>query len=124
MTPNGLYFLQEKNEVRVSRLVKLKTHDKKKARNQHKYDKLVVESKIARKERIRRAGTHKRGMNLDGGEEEQPSKKEKKGTSLPPSVLWAEGALCNTQQELQSKSGNTETKWARACMCNGCCHGC
>jgi hypothetical protein len=84
MTPNVLYFLQQKNEVRVSRLVKLKTHDKKKARNQHKYNKLVEDTKIARKERMVRAGTYRRGMNLDGDEEEEQPPKKKRATPVCP----------------------------------------
>jgi hypothetical protein len=70
MTPNVLHFLRQTNKFRLSRLAKLKTLDKKKERNTNKHAKLVEHTRVARKERYQRAGIYRRGMNLDGDEEQ------------------------------------------------------
>lgn len=71
MTPNMLHYLEVKDRSRLFRLKKIKTRDKKRSRNKQKYDKLLKEdTRIARKERARREGTYRTGMNLDGDDDD------------------------------------------------------
>ena len=65
MTPNVLHYLKVKDGQRSRRLAKAKTQEKKLARNKRKFEILQDDIKIAKKERLQRAGKYKRGMNLD-----------------------------------------------------------
>ena len=76
VTPNVLHFLRLKDRQRQARLDKLKSKVAKRHRNKKKFDKLVADTAIARKERAKRDGTYKRGVALDGDEEVIPGKKK------------------------------------------------
>jgi len=65
MTPNVMNFLTVKNRARTNRLELAKQKSSKKTRNKRKYDKLVEYTTIARKERAKRDGEYRTGMNLE-----------------------------------------------------------
>jgi hypothetical protein len=67
MTPNVLHFLQVKEMQREKRLANMKTTKAKKDRLKRKYFQLKEDELIARKERSKRDGTYKRGMNVSAG---------------------------------------------------------
>jgi hypothetical protein len=84
MTNNVAHFLEIKDKARSSRLYKLKTREKKKDRNKRHHAKLAEDTATAQKERDKRDGTYRRGMNMDPGgvdgytqeDFDQPSKKK------------------------------------------------
>jgi hypothetical protein len=67
MTPNIIHFLEVKENQRRKRLVKLKTREAKRDRMKRKFDKLKEDEKIAKKERSKRDGTYRTGMNVASG---------------------------------------------------------
>jgi hypothetical protein len=85
MTPNIKHFLEVREKSRSNRLKAIKTRDKKKLRNEKKHLALKEHTEIAKKERAKREGTYKRGMNMDcvdGYTEDdlrqQPNRKKRK----------------------------------------------
>lgn len=88
-TPDVIHFLGVKDRERSERLAKLKTAKKKKFRMKKKVDALRTETAIAVKERARREGTYRRGMNVAEGssggftaEELEASRKKKNGKDV------------------------------------------
>jgi hypothetical protein len=74
LTKNVLHCLQMKERTRSNRLNKIKTKEKKKERVKRKRDDLVKDEAVARKERAKREGVYKSGINMqedeiDGNEE-------------------------------------------------------
>jgi hypothetical protein len=67
MTDNVLHFLEVKSNKRVKRLAKLKTKEENRERSKHKFDQLKEDTLIAIKERSKRDGTYKKGMNMAEG---------------------------------------------------------
>jgi hypothetical protein len=65
MAKNVAYYLKSKEKHRVKRLEKLKTPAAKLHKNKRKLALLSENTKLAKKERHKRAGTYKKGMNLD-----------------------------------------------------------
>ena len=65
MEPSVLYFLRQKDEIRYKRLASIKLNEKKKIRMEKKFAQLKDDELIARKERAKRAGTYRPGMNMD-----------------------------------------------------------
>lgn len=59
MTPNVLHFLKQKERLQQKRLQEMRSSESKKKRNKPKCDKLAEDTRLARKERHRRAGTHR-----------------------------------------------------------------
>lgn len=81
VTANIRHFLQVRDKVRLNKLSFKKTMKCKKRRNKRKCAKLVEDTRIARKERLRRDGKYRTRMNLDGyssDEREQQSATKKK----------------------------------------------
>jgi hypothetical protein len=76
LTKNVLHCLKMKERTRSNRLNKIKTKEKKKERVKRKRDDLVRDEAVARKERAKREGVYKSGINMqehdiDGNEEGQ-----------------------------------------------------
>jgi hypothetical protein len=67
MTENIIHFLEVKSNNRIKRLAKLKTKDKKNDRLKRKFQQLKDDTEVARKERSKRDGTYKKGMNMAEG---------------------------------------------------------
>jgi hypothetical protein len=67
MTPNIVHFLQVKDKQRSKRLSAMKTTKAKRDRMKRKYLQLQEDEKIAKKERSKRDGTYKTGMNVADG---------------------------------------------------------
>jgi hypothetical protein len=67
MTSNVRHFLQVKEKTRAKRLHKIKTKQHKMLRMQQKHEQLRLDEVIAKKERAKREGTYKSGMNMDAG---------------------------------------------------------
>jgi hypothetical protein len=65
MTNNVLYFLQKKEDYRVKKFEKSQTPAAKRHKNKMKYEYLKKKTLIAKMEFHKRAGTYRRGMNLD-----------------------------------------------------------
>lgn len=89
VTPDIMHFLTVKDRERSKRLEKLKASKQKKRRMKGKIDALRNETTIAVKERARREGTYRRGMNIAAGSsggftaeeiEDANNKKKKKST--------------------------------------------
>jgi hypothetical protein len=66
MTKNVLYYLMMKDRTRNSRLERIKSKAKKTERIQKKNDALRRDEATARKERKKREGTYKSGINMQG----------------------------------------------------------
>jgi hypothetical protein len=65
------HYLAVKQTKRATRLAKIRTNEKKKKiRNKQKQEKLMADTKIATKERQKRAGTYKSGQNMDDEEDD------------------------------------------------------
>jgi hypothetical protein len=71
LSDNVAYYLDQKERSRVRRLAKVKTKEAKINKNKKKRDKLTEDTKIAKKEKHRREGTYRRGMNLDDPAEDE-----------------------------------------------------
>ena len=88
MTASVEHFLQVKAIQRQKRLSKKKTKEEKKKRNKRKYAKLIKDTIIAKKERARRAGTYRRGMNLDdiddGDQQQRAAAPKKRKVNICP----------------------------------------
>lgn len=67
MTPNIVHFLEVKDKQRSKRLSTMKTNKAKRDRMKRKYLQLQEDEKIAKKERSKRDGTYKTGMNMAAG---------------------------------------------------------
>jgi hypothetical protein len=65
MTPNIVHYLGVKENNRMKRIDKCKTKAHKKLRNMNIFDKLRKEEKLKRKERKKKDGTYRTGMNMD-----------------------------------------------------------
>ena len=81
MDASVLYFLKQKDTYRYARLASLKKTSKKKLRMKRKFDRLKEDEMVARVQRQKRAGTYRRGMNLDeedGGAYDTTSNKKNK----------------------------------------------
>ena len=78
ITPNVLNFLAVKEVKRSKRHQKGKQTETKKQRLQSKYAQLRLDEAIAKKERAKRDGTYKRGMNMDDIEEDEEQQKKPK----------------------------------------------
>ena len=91
MEPPVLYFLQQKDRSRSKRLADLKKKEVKKQRMAKKFSRLKDDEIEARKARMKRAGTYRRGMNMDvdgcddddEGNNNKPSKKSRKDVVCP-----------------------------------------
>jgi hypothetical protein len=70
MTPNIVHFLEVKDKQRNRRLAKVKTRKAKRERMKRKFDRLRQDELVARKERSKRDGTYKTGMNVAAGASE------------------------------------------------------
>jgi hypothetical protein len=82
MTDNVKHFLSMRETSRSSRLNKIKLREMKNLRNLKKYETLKKDTLIAQKERAKRDGTYRRGMNMDGEDElKQPARPRKKQRS-------------------------------------------
>ena len=68
MDASVLYFLKQKDTYRYTRLASLKKASKKKLRMKRKFERLKEDEMAARVQRQKRAGTYRRGMNLDDDE--------------------------------------------------------
>jgi hypothetical protein len=82
ISDNVAYYLQLKEKNRVKRLAKVKTREAKVNKNKRKHDKMAEHTKVAKKERHKREGTYRRGMNLDDpiGDEDGGEKATEKNT--------------------------------------------
>jgi hypothetical protein len=79
LTKNVLHCLEAKDRTRGKRLKAIKTKDKKTIRIKRKHEDLVRDEAIARKERSKREGTYKSGINMqDDDEDQQPNNKRKR----------------------------------------------
>jgi hypothetical protein len=67
MTANVLHFLEVKEKTRTKRLDKIKTKEHKKLRMANKFEQLRQDEIIAKRERSKRDGTYKSGLNMDEG---------------------------------------------------------
>lgn len=109
MDESTRYYLVTKDRTRTSRLLSLQTKAVKKRRTEKKYKQLKGDEMIARKNKAKRDGVYKRGMNMDTMEVEEDSNlpKAKKIRSTRAALLCP---LCN-------KKGHTTAK-ARGCRAN------
>ena len=71
ITSNVLNFLSVKEMKRAKRIGKVKLTDTKKQRLQSKYEQLKQHEAIAKKERAKREGTYKTGINMEDVSEEE-----------------------------------------------------
>jgi hypothetical protein len=67
MTPNIVHFLEVKDKQREKRLANMKTNKAKRDCMKRKFIQLQEDEKIAKKERSKRDGTYKTGMNMANG---------------------------------------------------------
>jgi hypothetical protein len=91
MTDNVEHYLRVKETHRMKKIQHGKTKEAKKQRSQVKYDKLKEATRMAKMERHKRAGTYRKGMNMDdpfgellNGQEEdarKPAAKKRKAPS-------------------------------------------
>lgn len=87
---NVEHFLHQKEKHRQRRLSKIRTRNAKVSKNKRKYEQLKKYTLVAKKERHKREGTYRRGMNLDdpygegqddGEECKPPATKKPRGTT-------------------------------------------
>jgi hypothetical protein len=78
ITANVVHILDRKEHSRAKRIAKAKTTSAKKDKLKRKFTKQVESEAQAKTDRSKREGTYKSGQNMQGEEEEQPRRANKK----------------------------------------------
>jgi hypothetical protein len=113
LTPSITHYLQVKDRSRARRIARSKLSETKKSRVQKKNDTLKHDEAQARKERAKRDGTYKRGMNMDEGgadgctAEDLAQPKQKKQRKVNKDIICKHCKL----------KGHSTTR-SRACLMN------
>jgi hypothetical protein len=92
-----------------------KTTNYKKRRNVGKHDKLIKDTRIARKERLRRDGKYKRGMNLDGDDDDNIDVNNQQNTTTKKQKTKPTNRTC--PHPFCGKTGHSTTR-SKHCLAN------
>jgi hypothetical protein len=112
LTANVAYYLDQKEKSRVKRLAKVKTKEAKILKNKKKNNKMVELTNIAKKERHRRDGTYRTGMNLDdpGADDVEPPAPKKGKINAAKYCEYCRGSNHLTRKSMKCTAQDSVVK--------------